>query len=35
MKNSQALSIDNIIPTLQVFSIFAMGVFFILSQTFG
>jgi len=35
MKNSQTISLENIIPTIQVCSIFAMGVFFIVSQTFG
>jgi len=35
MRNSQTISLENIIPTLQVFSIFAMGLFFIVSQTFG
>jgi|GEM_PF-2502261 len=35
MKNIKTLSLDNIIQSAQVFSIFAMAAFFVVSQTFG
>jgi len=35
MTNTQNLNPENIINSIQVFSIFAMAAFFVLSQTFG